>query len=265
MESRPSGKMRFYTRPSVAFLAAWWAALKRGKEQEMIPETNLVRQGEIQIKEASPERVKAIRETLESRAWVVVECGPPDRTALVTTRLKFLNHMIDHVAYRGLFNISGSIVEILPEGAPQDAPSRLLDHVICEDLGATLGAAVGQLFVEQSVAYGVNGCGFSISTIDEALSQVVLSIEGRPGFHFTNRTRSMPERVEDMLCCDLINFLEGFSRGLEGTLHVDLLKGQDPHHLWESAFRALGEALRQVFGRCERRQGLIPGLKGTKR
>lgn len=228
-------------------------------------DTSLVRRGEIQIEEASQERVRAVRETLESRAWVVVECGPPDPTAIVTTRLKFLNHMIDHMAYRGLFNISGGIDEIPLEGIPPNAPSRLLDHVICEDLGATLGGALGQLFVEQSAAYGVNGCGFSMATLDEALAQVVLSIEGRPGLFLTHPTIALPERVEDMLCCDLINFLEGFSRGLEGTLHVDILKGQDPHHLWESVFRALGEALRQAFGRCERRQGRIPGLKGTKR
>ena len=227
--------------------------------------TSLVRRGEISIEEAGPNRVQAARETLESRAWIVVESGPPDPTAIVTTPLKFLNHMIDHIAYRGLFNIRGGITEISLEGMPPDAPSRLLDHVICEDLGATLGGALGQLFVEHSEAQGVNGCGFGLSTIDEALARVVLSIEGRPGFFFTSPNGSMPERVEDMLCCDLINFLEGLARGIEGTLHVDVLKGQDPHHLWESVFRALGEALRQVFGPCERRQGLIPGLKGTKR
>jgi imidazoleglycerol-phosphate dehydratase len=228
-------------------------------------DTSLVRRGEIVIEEASRERVKAVRETLESRAWVVVECGPPDRTAIVTTRLKFLNHLIDHIAYRGLFNIAGGIEEIPLEGIPAGAPSRLLDHVICEDLGAALGGALGQLFVEQSEAYGINGCGFSTMTIDEALARVVVSVEGRPGFFFTHPAGSMPERVEDMLCCDLLNFLEGLARGMECTLHVDVLKGRDPHHLWESVFRALGEALRQVFGRCERRKGLIPGLKGTKR
>jgi imidazoleglycerol-phosphate dehydratase len=227
--------------------------------------TSLVRRGEVQIKTASLARVEAVRETLESRARVTVAMGPPDRAAITTTRLAFLNHMLDHIAYRGCFNLWGSIEEILVEGAPSGAPSRLLDHVICEDLGATLGGALGRLFVEQSATVGVNGCGVGVATIDEAVTRVVLSVEGRPGFFFANATGSMPERVEDMFCCDLLNFLEGLSRGMECTLHVDLLKGRDPHHMWESAFRAVGEALREVFGPCERRKGLVPGLKGTKR
>ncbi|MEI8190329.1 MAG: hypothetical protein WCI75_11490 [candidate division NC10 bacterium] len=60
------------------------------------------------------------------------------------------------------------------EGAPIGAPSRLLDHVICEDLGATLGGALGRLFVEQSAAVGVNGCGVGVATIDEAVTRVVV-------------------------------------------------------------------------------------------
>jgi imidazoleglycerol-phosphate dehydratase len=219
----------------------------------------------VRIETASRERVEAVRETLESQARVAVAMGPADRTAIVTTRLAFLNHMVDHIAYRGFLNIWAGIEEIPLDGAPSGAPSRLLDHVICEDLGATLGGALGRLFVEQSETVGVNGCGVGVATIDEALTRVVLSVEGRPGFFFANATGSMPERVEDMFCCDLLNFLEGISRGMECTLHVDLLKGRDPHHMWESVFRAVGEALREVFGPCERRKGLVPGLKGTKR
>ena len=221
--------------------------------------------GEIRIETASRDRAEAVRETLESRARVTVAMGPPDRTAMTTSRLAFLNHMVDHIAYRGLLNIWGSIEEIPVEGAPIGAPSRLLDHVICEDLGTTLGGALGRLFVEQSAAVGVNGCGVGVATIDEAVTRVVVSIEGRPGFFFANQAGAMSERVEDMQCCDLLNFLEGVARGMECTLHVDILKGRDPHHMWESAFRAVGEALREVFGACERRKGLVPGLKGTKR
>lgn len=228
-------------------------------------EGGLVRRGEIRIETAGPERVKAVRQTLESRAWADVACGPPDPTAAIVTPLKFLNHMVDHIAYRSLVTIAAGIEEIRPAGLPAEAPSRLLEHVVCEDLGATLGGAFGGLFVEQSEAAGVNGCGAAIATIDEALARVVVSVEGRAACHFASAVAAMPERVEDMHCCDLLNFLDGFARGMECTLHVDVLKGRDPHHVWESVFRALGEALRQVFAPCERRKGLVPGLKGTRR
>jgi len=40
------------------------------------------------------------------------------------------------------------------------------------------------------------------------------------------------------------------------------LKGGDPHHTWESVFRALGEALRRAFEPSPCRKGATPGLKG---
>ena len=55
------------------------------------------------------------------------------------------------------------------------------------------------------------------------------------------------ENVEDMLTEDCVAFVEGLSQGLGATIHLDILKGHDPHHCWEAAFRALGEAINQTF------------------
>ena len=43
------------------------------------------------------------------------------------------------------------------------------------------------------------------------------------------------------------SFVEGFFQGFPATCHLDLLKGRDPHHCWETAFHALGEALRDAM------------------
>jgi len=41
-----------------------------------------------------------------------------------------------------------------------------------------------------------------------------------------------------------------------------VIEGTDPHHIWESVFRALGEAIRMCFEINEYRKGTTPGVKG---
>ena len=65
-----------------------------------------------------------------------------------------------------------------------------------------------------------------------------------------------------MLSKDLDNFLGGFAQGGKCTIHVNLSSGEDPHHLWESVFRAFGESLRSCFNQNEFRKGTTPGVKG---
>ena len=55
------------------------------------------------------------------------------------------------------------------------------------------------------------------------------------------------ESVEDLHSADLVAWIEGFCQGFPATVHLDFLKGRDPHHCWESAFFALGEALRMSY------------------
>jgi imidazoleglycerol-phosphate dehydratase len=73
---------------------------------------------------------------------------------------------------------------------------------------------------------------------------------------------NISEHVEDMRSADLQAFLAGVAHGARATLHIDLLKGEDPHHYWESIFRALGEAIRICFSPCPWRKGTTPGVKG---
>lgn len=53
--------------------------------------------------------------------------------------------------------------------------------------------------------------------------------------------------VEDLQTADMESFMEGFFQGFPGTLHLDFLKSRDAHHAWESAFHAVGEALRMAY------------------
>jgi imidazoleglycerol phosphate dehydratase HisB len=56
--------------------------------------------------------------------------------------------------------------------------------------------------------------------------------------------------------------MEGLAQGLGATLHLDLRYGNDPHHTWEAAFRALGKAISGAFQLNEWRKGATIGIKG---
>ena len=51
--------------------------------------------------------------------------------------------------------------------------------------------------------------------------------------------------------------------GLQVTLHVDNLRGENSHHQAETAFKAFGRALRMAVARDSRLGETTPSTKGT--
>lgn len=192
------------------------------------------------------------RVTRESTVSIELDTGEryPDINEKINTSLHFLDHMIEHISWRSCMNIG---VEI-------SVTHYSFGHVVCEDVGLTMGYAVAQLW-KHKLAEGLEGAGEATSIIDEAMSRAAISFEDRALFCF-NSAVAIPERVEDMLCTDLRQFLDGFAQGARCTIHVDILKGDDPHHVWESAFRAFALCLKQVFAPNPWRRGTTPGVKG---
>ncbi|MFH1538544.1 MAG: hypothetical protein ABIH66_06270 [bacterium] len=172
----------------------------------------------------------------------------------IKTPLQFFNHMLETIAWRSCINIGVSL----------KLSDYRLTHVICEDTGIVLGEALRELLGKE-MKKGVNGSGCAYACIDEALARCAVSFEDRAQIHVSENLTSGPELVEDMQAADLVGFLEGVSQGSRATLHVDLVRGVNPHHVWESVFRAFGEALREAFAPCPFRKGTTPGVKGVVR
>lgn len=192
------------------------------------------------------------RSTRESVIKASVEEKAERRGLEIETGINFLNHMIETISWRSCFNIDIKLVEKVK-----------LNHVVSEDSGIVIGKAFGEMFKEK-IKEGINGCGFYNAVLDEASSTVSISVEGRPGLFFDSKSDGLKkEKVEDMLSADLENFLSGFALGMKATIHIDSRYGSDPHHAWESVFRALGEALRIVFEKNEYRKNTTVGVKGT--
>lgn len=195
--------------------------------------------------------IKAVRKTTESVMGIILDFSPlaPNYRDKICTPIPFLNHMIEHIAYRAGFNIRTTT----------ELTDFTLVHVIAEDLGIALGKAVKEYIDTTDGAYGY---GDAIGIIDEAKAEVAMSFESRAYFDIDYHKNTIPTETEGMLSEDLQTFLEGFAQGAMCTLHVDLLKGSNGHHIWEAIYRAFGSALNKVVAVDESRIGKTSGVAG---
>ena len=195
--------------------------------------------------------IKAVRKTTESVMGIILDFSPlaPNYRDKICTPIPFLNHMIEHIAYRAGFNIRTTT----------ELTDFTLVHVIAEDLGIALGKAVKEYIDTTDGAYGY---GDAIGIIDEAKAEVAMSFESRAYVDIDYHKNTIPSETEGMLSEDLQTFLEGFAQGAMCTLHVDLLKGSNGHHIWEAIYRAFGSALNKVVAVDESRIGKTSGVAG---
>jgi len=200
-------------------------------------------------------RVKVERQTLESKISVYIDDGVrnPEAKKELKTPLTFFNHMLEQIAWRSELNI----------GVNVELDHFFLNHVVCEDVGITLGKAFKEL-VDRKLTEGSKAYGFALATIDEALARAVVSFESRAYLDLNFNAIEVPQTTEGIQSEDLVAFWEGFVQGAQATVHIDLLKGRDNHghHQWESIFRAAGQALRDALDIRHWRKNMAAGVAG---
>ncbi len=194
--------------------------------------------------------IKVTRKTTESEMSVILDFSPikPDYREKINTPIPFLNHMIEHIAWRAGFNIEVSV----------KLDKFLLTHVICEDLGIALGKAVAEYVKRNDVV----GYGDARGIIDEAKAATAISFESRALAIIDYNGIDVPATVENMASEDLKVFLDGFAQGACCTLQMDILRGENAHHIWEAAFRSFGQALKEVVKKDPAREGQTSGVAG---
>lgn len=191
-------------------------------------------------------QIRVQRTTKETTIKVILN-QIQEKTLQVQTPFQFLNHMIETLSWRAKLNI-----EVTTDS------NIGLSHSLSEDTGITIGRAILELYTSK-ISEGVEGCGTAKGILDESIADVTISIEGRANF-FINEPSI--DKVEDITGYDLIAFLEGFCQGCNCTLHINYT-GMDPHHMWESVFRAFGIAIRNALKKNRWQKNTISGLKGT--
>lgn len=187
------------------------------------------------------------RATSETRITVTLNLDGGGKATL-DTGLPFLDHMLEQVARHGLLDL-----EIEAQG-----DLHIDGHHTVEDIGITLGEALQQALGDKS---GIRRYGHALVPLDEALSRVVLDLSGRPGLVYA---ASFPTARIGGFDTELFGeFFQGFVNHARVTLHIDVLRGDNSHHIAETIYKAFGRALRMALEPDPRAPGDIPSTKGS--
>lgn len=167
--------------------------------------------------------------------------------AVVDTGVGFMDHMLTLFAVHGFFDLSVS--------ARGDV--QVDDHHTVEDLGICLGMALKKAVGEMA---GIRRYGFSYVPMDEALVRVCIDVSNRP---FLQYNVGLPDQKVGSFDTSLTKeFLRAMSLHGGLTLHVDLLHGENTHHIIEAVFKALGKAVADAVSIDGRISGQLSS-KGT--
>ena len=157
-----------------------------------------------------------------------------------------MDHMLNHLAVHALFDL-----RVVCSG-----DTAIDDHHTVEDLGIVLGTALKAAIGDKK---GLERYGSQFVPMDEALVLVVLDFSGRGLLAYDLDLPS--ERVGTFETALVREFLQALSANAGLTLHVQLLHGNNSHHIIEAVFKALGRSLSQAVRIDARRLG-VPSTKG---
>ncbi|HEY0552247.1 MAG TPA: imidazoleglycerol-phosphate dehydratase HisB [Verrucomicrobiae bacterium] len=153
-------------------------------------------------------------------------------------------------------------------------------HHTVEDCGIALGQAFAQALGEKK---GLRryGTGFdprnplsseSFVPMDECLARCVVDFSGRPYLvwrgldKFGFKSVSKAEKQQDMSSAFRFGlareFFQGFANEARCNLHLELLYGEEPHHVCEALFKAFAKAVDFACQRDPRIAGKLPSTKG---
>lgn len=166
----------------------------------------------------------------------------------IKTELPFLDHMLTIFCKHGFFDLQVELKGDLEVDA----------HHSLEDLGICLGKAVREALGDKS---GIKRYGFYLLAMDEVLIQIAMDLSGRGRLFF----QVPAERLIKINQIDAEvwkEFFLAFSYEAGMTLHIDLLKGENTHHIIEAIFKAFARTLDQAIQEERRLKGHIPSSKG---
>ncbi|HEX3729219.1 MAG TPA: imidazoleglycerol-phosphate dehydratase HisB [Opitutaceae bacterium] len=167
--------------------------------------------------------------------------------AKIDTGVSFLDHMLTLFAKHGLFDLT-----IKAKG-----DTDVDYHHTVEDVGLVLGQAFKEALGDK---IGIRRYGFFLLPMDEALARVVVDVGGRP--HLVYQAEAPTMFVRDFNIVLVKEFCRAFSNTLGANLHVQLVYGEEPHHVAEAIFKALARALDQATQIEPRAADQLPSTKG---
>ena len=165
----------------------------------------------------------------------------------IDSGIPFIDHMLSLMAAHGFMDIHLSA----------SGDTEIDDHHTVEDMGICLGMAINQALGKKK---GIRRYGEATVPMDEVLSRVAIDISNRPFLAYrVSLAETKTGKFDVSLIKEFFRALVNYS-GI--TMHVDLISGDDAHHIAESIFKAFGRALDQAVGVEDRLESAIPSTKG---
>jgi imidazoleglycerol-phosphate dehydratase len=168
--------------------------------------------------------------------------------ARVRTGIGFFDHMLEALARHALLDL-----DVAASG-----DLHVDGHHTVEDTGIALGQAIAEALGDRA---GIRRYADAMVPLDEALVRVVLDVSGRPflAYHVDIPKWQLLGDYDVFLTPEFFRALVT-NAGL--TAHIDLVRGDNPHHIVEAAFKAFARALDGATALDPRVQG-VPSTKGV--
>jgi len=186
---------------------------------------------------------KITRKTKETVVKVKVNLDG-EGTAVISSPVPFLNHILTSLATHSLIDIEASI-----EG-------DLVHHMV-EDLALGLGEALNKALGTRE---GITRFGNAAAPMDCSLAFATVDLVKRPYFKIDLKLRG--KKIEAMPTEDIVHFFESLTQTLQANVHIFVEYGSNDHHKAEAATKALALSLRQAVALDPRRKG-VPSSKGV--
>ncbi|MFH0909925.1 MAG: imidazoleglycerol-phosphate dehydratase HisB [Planctomycetota bacterium] len=166
--------------------------------------------------------------------------------ANVRTGVGFFDHMLTLLARHSLMDLS-----VVASGdLAVDA------HHTVEDVGLSLGKTLAQALGDKQ---GISRYGFASIPMDEARVEAALDLSGRP--YLAYQVEIPSDKVGEFDTCLAQEFFQALVNHSLMNLHIVKKAGDNPHHILEASFKAVGRALRAAASMDARETG-IPSSKG---
>jgi imidazoleglycerol-phosphate dehydratase len=197
---------------------------------------------------------KVQRNTAETQITLALTIDGAGK-ADINTGVPFFDHMLTLLAKHSLCDLAVKATGDLDVDA----------HHTVEDVGIALGQAFAQALGDKR---GIRRYGWALVPMDETLAQtrIALDFSGRPYLVFTCKDWKRIANIDlgrgvSFRVGLVREFLQGFANEARCNLHVDVLRGDEAHHIVEAIFKALAKALDLACQRDKRVRG-VPSTKG---
>ena len=187
------------------------------------------------------------RNTKETELFVRVDLDGRGE-ASVRTGLGFFDHMLEALARHGLLDLTGEAHGDL----------HVDGHHTVEDTGIALGLAIERALGDRA---GIRRYGDAMVPLDDALVRSVVDVSGRPYLHYAVDIPKW-QMLGDYDVFLTPEFFRALVQNAGLTAHIDLIRGDNPHHIVEAAFKSFARAFDAATALDPRVTG-VPSTKGS--